>query len=204
MPDKVTEVASRVQKALSWQDQRLWKEIWKNNKALVLELCDEDKRNIFHWCVENDCLTFMQDCLDEAKGKIDVFDAPDEGGWTPFHLACAHGNLKIVNTLIKAGARFELPVESTGNTGLHIAASKGHVEICKALLNAYSLKGMDREIMESRNHQGYTPLLKAISADRDEAAKYLLQRHADVWVQDPTSEENILHLAVVGLRGFVC
>eukprot|EP01054_Gregarina_sp_Poly1_P011199 Gregarina_sp_Poly_1__11198@NODE_916_length_5724_cov_311_910553_g651_i0_p3_GENE_NODE_916_length_5724_cov_311_910553_g651_i0NODE_916_length_5724_cov_311_910553_g651_i0_p3_ORF_typecomplete_len248_score41_79Ank_4/PF13637_6/4_7e02Ank_4/PF13637_6/9_4e06Ank_4/PF13637_6/2_2e09Ank_4/PF13637_6/2_5e06Ank_4/PF13637_6/5e10Ank_4/PF13637_6/0_0048Ank_2/PF12796_7/3_7e09Ank_2/PF12796_7/1_7e09Ank_2/PF12796_7/6_1e11Ank_2/PF12796_7/0_01Ank_5/PF13857_6/4_5e03Ank_5/PF13857_6/2_5e06Ank_5/PF13857_6/0_66Ank_5/PF13857_6/3 len=196
----VETIGRKTKQALMWQEQKLWRELWKNNKNVILDLWDEDHRSVFHWCVDHDCLNFLQDCIDEVKRrdpKTDLFDCPDDGGWTPFHLACASGNVKVLNTLIKAGAKIDRIVESTGNNGLHIAAGKGLLETCQSLLNELLLRGRDREFLESRNAQGYTPLLKAVSSDRLEVTKFLISRHAEITVRDPTSQECILHLAVV-------
>eukprot|EP01057_Protomagalhaensia_wolfi_P005905 Protomagalhaensia_wolfi_Nauph_80__5904@NODE_771_length_2014_cov_241_800000_g580_i0_p3_GENE_NODE_771_length_2014_cov_241_800000_g580_i0NODE_771_length_2014_cov_241_800000_g580_i0_p3_ORF_typecomplete_len128_score12_41Ank_4/PF13637_6/0_0035Ank_4/PF13637_6/1_4e08Ank_2/PF12796_7/1_8e11Ank_5/PF13857_6/2_7e05Ank_5/PF13857_6/0_0012Ank_3/PF13606_6/0_0032Ank_3/PF13606_6/0_00084Ank/PF00023_30/0_39Ank/PF00023_30/1_3DUF3447/PF11929_8/6_7e02DUF3447/PF11929_8/0_37Acetyltransf_18/PF18014_1/0_23_NODE_771_length_ len=69
--------------------------------------------------------------------------------------------------------------------------------MCKALMSAFSLQGIERSIIEQRNNQGYTPLLKAVSADRDEVAQFLISRCADDLAADPTSGQNILHIAVL-------
>ena len=39
-----------------------------------------------------------------AQGKIDV-NAQDKNGWTALHFASLHGNAKLINALIKHGAR---------------------------------------------------------------------------------------------------
>eukprot|EP01056_Protomagalhaensia_sp_Gyna25_P005732 Protomagalhaensia_sp_Gyna_25__5731@NODE_824_length_2548_cov_1101_235153_g649_i0_p1_GENE_NODE_824_length_2548_cov_1101_235153_g649_i0NODE_824_length_2548_cov_1101_235153_g649_i0_p1_ORF_typecomplete_len284_score31_52Ank_2/PF12796_7/8e07Ank_2/PF12796_7/2e12Ank_2/PF12796_7/2_9e12Ank_2/PF12796_7/0_00011Ank_4/PF13637_6/7_4e05Ank_4/PF13637_6/2_3e11Ank_4/PF13637_6/0_018Ank_4/PF13637_6/3_5e10Ank_5/PF13857_6/4_7e02Ank_5/PF13857_6/3e05Ank_5/PF13857_6/0_0008Ank_5/PF13857_6/1_3e06Ank_5/PF13857_6/6e05Ank_3/PF len=233
----------RVRTALAWKDQTLWRGCWKTDKqTIVFGLVDTDKRSVFHWCVENGCLSFLEDCIDHAKSvqshnakpsrpgtlkspppamtqpstdskdskepKVEpestklatveqLVNNPDDGGWSPFLLACAYGNVQVMNVLIRAGAKIDQVVDTTGNTGLHIAAGKGDLEMCKALMSAFSLQGIERSIIEKRNNQGYTPLLKAVSADRDEVAKFLISRRADCEAADPTSRQNILHIAVL-------
>eukprot|EP01057_Protomagalhaensia_wolfi_P005904 Protomagalhaensia_wolfi_Nauph_80__5903@NODE_771_length_2014_cov_241_800000_g580_i0_p2_GENE_NODE_771_length_2014_cov_241_800000_g580_i0NODE_771_length_2014_cov_241_800000_g580_i0_p2_ORF_typecomplete_len158_score11_85Ank_2/PF12796_7/2_1e07Ank_5/PF13857_6/2_7Ank_5/PF13857_6/0_00036Ank_3/PF13606_6/18Ank_3/PF13606_6/0_00027Ank_4/PF13637_6/8_5Ank_4/PF13637_6/1_1e05Ank/PF00023_30/15Ank/PF00023_30/0_0062_NODE_771_length_2014_cov_241_800000_g580_i011751648 len=137
----------RVKKALSWKDQTLWRGCWKSDKqTIVFELVDADKRTVFHWCVENGCLSFLEDCIDHAKSveaknakpsrpgtsksprpaskdndnqkeskagpectKLptveQLVNSPDDGGWSPFLLACAYSNVQVLNVLIRAGAK---------------------------------------------------------------------------------------------------
>ncbi|CAG7929452.1 unnamed protein product [Penicillium olsonii] len=77
-----------------------------------------------------DDLKAVQACLDEEESNP---DRRDYTGRTPLQLACMSSTPEIVQTLVDRGARM-IPRMADGKTALHIAASRGNVEIVRILL----------------------------------------------------------------------
>jgi ankyrin repeat protein len=87
-------------------------------------------------------------------------------------------NLNLVSDLIVLGANVDWQDEDDFNrTPLHMAASRGNVEIVKMLIDA----GSDANV---QSNIGYTPLHVAASWGRLEIAKMLIDAGAYVDVQD--------------------
>ncbi|CAG8242404.1 unnamed protein product [Penicillium salamii] len=77
-----------------------------------------------------DDLKAVQACLAEEGSNP---DRRDYTGRTPLQLACMSSTPEIVQTLVDHGARM-IPRMADGKTALHIAASRGDVEIIRILL----------------------------------------------------------------------
>lgn len=68
--------------------------------------------------------------LVEAKADLHI---KNHAGYTPFHLACASGDLNMVKFLFERGSDPNT-VDNQGMTPLHAAAQRGHAEILSYLL----------------------------------------------------------------------
>ena len=77
-----------------------------------------------------DDLKGVQACLAEEGSNP---DRRDYTGRTPLQLACMSSTPEIVQTLVDQGARM-IPRMADGKTALHIAASRGDVDIVRILL----------------------------------------------------------------------
>lgn len=97
--------------------------------------------------------------------KVEARNAVDE---SPLMLAALKGELKLCELLIKKGADVNKP----GWAPLHYAATNGHVEVIKLLLdeNAY---------IDAASPNGTTPLMMAARYGTESAVKELLQAGAD-------------------------
>jgi ankyrin repeat protein len=76
------------------------------------------------------------DFIATAKALIEIramLEARDNAGLTPFHLACAAGNLDMVKFLFESGSDPNT-VDNQGFTPLHTAAQKGHASLVPYLL----------------------------------------------------------------------
>ncbi|PQQ01999.1 ankyrin repeat-containing protein [Prunus yedoensis var. nudiflora] len=68
--------------------------------------------------------------------KKDLAIVTDEKGWTPLHYAAFYGRASIVTQLLEADKRSAyMGDEADKKTALHIAASKGHVNVMKQLIS---------------------------------------------------------------------
>ncbi|PQQ03434.1 ankyrin repeat-containing protein [Prunus yedoensis var. nudiflora] len=75
----------------------------------------------------------LEETLEKKK---DLAIAVDEQGWTPLHYAAFYGRASIVTQLLKADKRSAYMGDETDKkTALHIAASKGHVNVMKQLIS---------------------------------------------------------------------
>ena len=93
----------------------------------------------------------------ESRAGIDVLNAK---GQTSLHVAAAQGHSKVVEQLVKAGARKEA-ASRAGLTPLMMAASNGHVSAVETLVDF-------RVELEARamahQHAGWTALHFAAAA----------------------------------------
>jgi hypothetical protein len=78
-----------------------------------------------------DDLNAVEACLAEEGSNP---DRRDYTGRTPLQLACMSSTPEIVQSLLSHGARM-IPRMADGKTALHLAASRGHVEIIRILLS---------------------------------------------------------------------
>jgi ankyrin repeat protein len=101
-------------------------------------------------------------------------NALDYNGHTPLLNASASltRNADIVQLLLKHSADAHVR-DNMGNTPLHFAASRGHLEVARTLL------ALNVEI-NARNHNGYTPFLRASESENPDVVRLLLDHIADV------------------------
>lgn len=78
----------------------------------------------------------------------------DENKYSPLHLACEIGDLKIVHYLVQKGAKINIKNHQE-NTPLHLASSKSHFPVVKFLVSS----GAD---VNKKNFRGRIPALRAI------------------------------------------
>ena len=98
-----------------------------------------------------------------ASGQDDVDSMED--GVTPLYLAVAHGNLKMVNKLIKCGA--DVNKNCASETPLVKASKEGYISIIKLLLNT----GVD---INASDKQGWTSLHHAVYNEHEETVATLI------------------------------
>ena len=81
------------------------------------------------------------DFIETAKALVNskaMLEARDNAGLTPFHLACAVGNLNMVKLLFESRSDPNT-VDDRGFTPLHTAAQRGHADILPYLLEVSNL-----------------------------------------------------------------
>ena len=110
------------------------------------------------------------------KKEINVNIKDRTFGWTPLHWATAHGNLKLISTLLDKGADINAEDNNLW-TPLHEAVSNGNKEVASLLLD----KGAD---VNAEDNNLWTPLHEAISISDLKIAVLLLERGADVNKKD--------------------
>ncbi|XP_076449469.1 uncharacterized protein LOC143285905 isoform X2 [Babylonia areolata] len=125
-----------------------------------------------------------------VEGGADISCLCDNN-WTPLTLAAFHGNSQVVAYLLDCIAkaseqsrpqyRWRMTVDSVndgGQSALYCAARRGHLDVCRQLLQA----GAD--INAQCHHSKQTPLLGAVETQQTEVVTLLLERGADVQVTD--------------------
>ncbi|KAF8541986.1 ankyrin repeat-containing domain protein, partial [Trichophaea hybrida] len=111
--------------------------------------------------------------------------------WHPFHAAAATGSLHLVQLLTERQWGDPSHQNDAGETALHIAARKGHVDMISWLLN----RGVNLDV---RNKFHQTALFLAASEGKDMVVSMLLNKGADPNIGD--SNNHIpLHAAVLDL-----
>lgn len=105
----------------------------------------------------------------EIGRSINTFT--DKTNVTPLHEAAGSSSPEVIRLLLDAGADISSP---SGNlsTAFHIACSRGRLETCVELLRRGSL-------LEGRDVDGMTPLLRAAANGRADVTKWLLSEGAD-------------------------
>jgi ankyrin repeat protein len=111
--------------------------------------------------------------LISTKG-IDI-DRPNLYDENALMFAAINNKLEIAKILISKGSS----VNKTGWTALHYAASSGHIEMLRLLLNQSAY-------IDAASPNGTTPLMMASKYGNDKSAKFLIQEGAD-----PTVKNNL-------------
>ena len=103
--------------------------------------------------------------IDASKINLNTFNALGE---SPLMLAALKGQLALSDKLVKKGADVNKP----GWTPLHYAASNGHVEVIKLLLEHHAY-------IDAESPNGSTPLMMASMYGNAQSVKLLLDEGAD-------------------------
>ena len=108
-------------------------------------------------------------------------------GMTSFYIAAYAGNLHVMDTMVKAGVDVR-QCDLRGNSPLHAAASQGHLEVIKLLIDR---KWAD---VKAINQARWTPLHWAACNGRTEACKLLVSYGAELNAGG-SAEETACYLA---------
>ena len=101
-------------------------------------------------------------------------------GNTPLHNVAYAGSAKFAQYLIDQGAGIEIK-DQDGMTALHIASKIGNLQVVKVLVE----KGGAQ--IDARNNKGETAFVLANGNNRQEVAKYLLEKKREASNQKPPS-----------------
>lgn len=121
-------------------------------------------------------------------GGADV-NAAQGDGMTALHWTSLNGDAATTALLLSAGAKVDLPTRLGNYTPLHLASSRGHVEVISRLLDGGSA-------VAAVTDTGVQPIHLAAQAGVADAVATLLARGADVNVQDRTHGRTPLVFAV--------
>eukprot|EP00756_Hemistasia_phaeocysticola_P058964 Hpha_TRINITY_DN35651_c0_g1::TRINITY_DN35651_c0_g1_i1::g.68510::m.68510 len=113
----------------------------------------------------------------EAQLERHDVNLSDAMGWTALHHAALQGLSEIVALLIQFGASVNRGTRGMSERPLHIASSRGHLEVCKLLRTA----GAD---VEARNAYGDAALHCAAAGGHKEVVEWLLDNGADPAVEN--------------------
>lgn len=173
---------------------------------------DGDGRIPLHWAVSFQHEEIVLYLLSHMK-EVDLDEFKDDSGWTPFHIACAVGNLNIVNELYERVVKPDVNLQTNqGVTPLHLAVSKKHVSVCQFLIDhKASVRIKDKkqqlpihraaaigspvlvELLCKKNSpvnaadiNGWTPLFHALAEGHGDIAVMLVEKFgADDQLEDP-------------------
>ena len=113
----------------------------------------------------------------------------DSSGRTALHLCAGSGTYQFFRYFLKMGFDINLRTKHQENC-LHIAASFGHIELCKMLLEKYSFD------IHAVDRYGRSPLHKCLIffGINDQLLQYFITMGSNIY-QETSNGENILHLA---------
>lgn len=116
---------------------------------------------------------------------------PNEPSGTDLFRSVESGDLTMVHYFVsKAGisANYTDPV---GNTTLHVAARKGHSQICNYLIE----QGVEPNVT---NERGHTPIMWAVTNGHLNCVATLAKKGADPGIKDAKGYNSLMHAAVSG------
>lgn len=106
---------------------------------------------------------------------------------TPLHEAAGSSSPEVIRLLLDAGADISSPSGDL-STAFHIACSRGRLETCVELLRRGSL-------LEGKDGEGMTPLLRAAANGRADVTKWLLAEGANPTAVDDVNQNTALALS---------
>ncbi len=101
------------------------------------------------------------------------FDKPNAAGETALMMACLQGQLDMVKLMVER----QVEINKTGWTPLHYAATNGHLEIVRYLLDQSAY-------VDAESPNGTTPLMMATRGGHIETVKLLLDEGADLRIRN--------------------
>ncbi|XP_031565445.1 transient receptor potential cation channel subfamily A member 1-like [Actinia tenebrosa] len=118
--------------------------------------------------------------LDIAQDKKLLFHDVDEMGSNILHYAVESGDLQVVEMCLRQGACPRQKRVEDECTPLHLACSRGYLDIVKAIVNNDPTI-MTMELVEA---QGMTPLHRAALGNHSEIIKFLIEKGSAVDPRD--------------------
>ena len=129
--------------------------------------------------------------LNLCRKLIDIheFDVnmADNAGWIALHHSTGNGSYELIKYFIDKGADIHLKTND-GKNCLHIAANKGHVNLCKKLISEHKLD------VKTTDNDGWAALNFAAFNDSYELVKLFVDNGADIHLKIK-DEVNCLHIA---------
>ena len=157
-----------------------------------IHLQDEDGDTCLHHAAEGGNVEVVSKLLVVgAKENPDYVNARNNSGTTPLMETCSYGNMNVATYLVDHGANIHLQ-DKNGNTCLHFAAEKGHVEVVSKLLGLGAKENPD--YVNATKHSGTTPLMITCYNGHMNVATYLVEHGANVLLQDKNGN-TCLHFA---------
>lgn len=152
---------------------------------------DADGRIPLHWAVSfnhKEIILYILSYMKEAQ----LDDYPDESGWTPFHIACAVGDIDIVGELYDRMVKPDLNLQTNqGVTALHLAVSKRHINVCEFLLrHGASVRIKDKKLQ--------LPLHRAAASGSPVLVELLCEKKSPVNAVDINGWTPLFHALAEG------
>nr|XP_046272928.1 histone-lysine N-methyltransferase EHMT2 isoform X2 [Scatophagus argus] len=139
----------------------------------------QNRRSALHAAAQRGLLEICY-MLVQAGAKV---EAQDKELRTPLLEAIINNHIEVAHYLIQNGACV-YHIEEDGYTGLHHAAKLGNLEIVNMLLETGQVD-VNAQVKESKNDSGgWTPIIWAAEHKHVEVIKALLNRGADVTIND--------------------
>ena len=149
-----------------------------------IHLKTDDGRNCLHIAALNGDLNLCKMLID--KHKVDL-RMTDNKGCTAVHYSSQSGNYELVAYFVEMGADIHLKTDD-GRTGLHIAARKGHFNLCKMLIDKHKVD------LHITDNEGWTAVHCSSQSGNYELVAYFVEMGADIHLKTDDGR-NCLHIA---------
>ena len=117
-------------------------------------------------------------------------------GWAAIHYAVEGGNLDLVRYFVETGSDIYWKTKNNTNC-LHIAASKGHTNLCEILLEEYNFD------IFSKNENGWNVLHYAARSGDLKLLQLFIQNGTDIYSKTKLAS-NCLHIAATNGHFNLC
>eukprot|EP01155_Anaeramoeba_flamelloides_P024255 Anaeramoba_flamelloidesa809508_40.p1 GENE.a809508_40~~a809508_40.p1 ORF type:complete len:579 (-),score=150.49 a809508_40:32-1768(-) len=146
-------------------------DIFKYLKSIGAQIFKGDSEGAtgLHWAISRNNNQIIEEYL--SCQKIDL-NITDYKGYTPLHEACHAGNLGVILTLLKMGAKIDV-VTQEGMGVCHWSIHSNEIEVLSLLIE----NGAD---LDKKDFKGKTPLAYAIEQEHNKLAKWLIKFGADI------------------------
>uniref|UniRef100_A0A2A4JBG9 Uncharacterized protein n=1 Tax=Heliothis virescens TaxID=7102 RepID=A0A2A4JBG9_HELVI len=143
-----------------------------------------------HGC-EKSVGTLIRVCPNKA-----LLDVANDDGHTPLHLAVMSGNAVVTRMLVHAGLSLGAR-DRKGETPLHKATTKGHIECLQALLAPVPEQPRTKisSVLDQKNYKGQACVHVAASSGNVEALQTLVYYGADINLRENLAGSTALHIA---------
>ncbi|XP_041661390.1 NF-kappa-B inhibitor epsilon [Cheilinus undulatus] len=158
----------------------------------LLTTITEDGDTILHLAIIHE-EEFIAQQLIQIFPK-DVLDIQNNLYQSPLHLATYLNLSEVVKGLLEKGASLELQ-DQDGNTALHVACQHGQKECTTEMIRDISPSKL-APVLETQNWRGLACLHLAALNRHHHIMKLLMNKGADLNIQEGTSGKTALHLAV--------
>ena len=153
----------------------------------------KDNRDCLHIAAKSGCSVFCEALLTFYGFKTDTRCSK---GWTAIHYAIESGNIDLIKYFVKKGSDIYWKTKNN-STCLHIAASRGHVNVCKTLLEEYNFD------ISLTNISGWNVLHYAARSGDLELFQFFKQKEIDINSKTKRNS-NCLHIATVNGHFNLC
>lgn len=152
---------------------------------------DGDGRIPLHWAVSFQYKEIILYLLSHMR-ETNLDEYKDASGWTPFHIACAVGNLNIVQELYERIVEPDVNLQTNqGVTALHLAVSKKHVSVCQFLLD-------HKASVRIKDSKSQLPLHRAAAIGSPVLVELLCKKNSPVNTADVNGWTPLFHAFAEG------
>ena len=144
----------------------------------------KDSRHVLHVAASKGQFNLIKSILKYYELEIEI---KCDKGWTVLHYSAQSGNLDLFEYLLKSGSLLHEKTKNKCNC-FHIAASNGHLNLCKRLLENYSFDIFMTDV------KGWNALHYAAKSGNLELFRFFMQKGSDVYSKTNISS-NCLHIA---------
>ena len=163
------------------------------DKGTDIKLETADGKNCFHIAVREGHFHLSKTLVNEYKFDVHV---GDKNGWTALHFSAANGSYQFVKFF--ADIKSDILVKTNdGENCLHIAASYGHLNLCKKLIDEYEFD------VHLPDNNRWTPLHVAAKNGSYELIKYFTYMKIDIH-QKTFDGIDCLHIAACNRHLNLC